>query len=827
MNKETAKKEVQHRTPDFLTPAKKKVNKMSTYVCPVCGNGSGKDGDGITLDPKADIPHWKCFRCGLYADIIGLWKAHTGYTDSSEVFRTIYEHYGIDIDYQEENPEFFRTGSKTAHNPQTRPFPKAGNIGYGETGWMPDEELTEGKQSEISFRGGSCGKADAPPKYVIEGFKREINQHEPEFYKTGWNKSSFEHTKATADELEGLTTFQKLQVIFGNVDEVEALAGTQLFWDWFRDKESYEKKFDAIRIELEATSDFTQPRQPVKDKPTLSQSQGARNEFDGLSVTTAPISQEIAQQQDYSNFFLKANKNLSMTDYHRGISRETLNRFCVGFVPNWRHPKAPDSVPTSPRLIIPTSDSSYLARDTRENLTATQKKYSKSKVGSVHIFNVSALQTADKPIFVVEGEIDAMSIIDVGGEAVAIGSTANVNLFLNCLKEYEHKPTLILLLDNDTAGTTATEKLIEGLQDMGVTYYQIDVVAPYKDANEALTADRQSFADKIEEATLNPEQSEQLMQEVKYMESSVTAHLQDFLDGIAQSVNTPYISTGFPVLDTVLDGGLYEGLYIAGAISSLGKTTLFTQICDQIAQGGDDVLIFSLEMARAELMAKTLSRLTCIDVINHKGNLRNAKTTRGITTGSRYANYSQAEKDLIQRAVTAYQKFSDHVFIHEGIGDIGVDRIREVVDEHISITGRKPVVLIDYLQILAPHNVRATDKQNTDKAVLELKRISRDFKIPIIGISSFNRENYSSPVNLTSFKESGAIEYSSDVLIGLQLKGTGNSNFDATKAKAKNPREVELVILKNRNGQTGKKIAYHYYPMFNYFEEKGIVQESI
>ncbi len=658
MNRESAKEEVRQREPDFLPLAKKKVHNRTTYICPVCQNGTGKDGDGITFDPKADYPHWKCYKCGLYEDVIGLWKVHTGYTDDSEVFRTLYERYGIAVD--------------------------------------------------------------------------EPTSHE------------------------------------------------------------------------NATNHITVI-------PTHSNNQNA---------TQTP-------ETDYSNFFLQANQNLTRTSYHRGINIDTLNRFNVGYVEHWRHPKAPLTVPTSPRLIIPTSNYSYLARDTRENLTATQKKYSKSKVGSVHIFNISALQTADKPIFVVEGEIDALSIIDVGGEAVAIGSTSNVNLFLNCLKEYEPKPTLILLLDNDKAGTKATERLIEGLQNMGVTYYQIDVVAPYKDANEALTADRENFSAKVEEATLNPEQSEQLMKEMQYMESSVTAHLQDFLNGIAQSVNTPYISTGFPVLDTVLDGGLYEGLYIVGAISSLGKTTLFTQICDQIAQGGDDVLIFSLEMARAELMAKTLSRLTCIDVINHKGNLRNAKTTRGITTGSRYANYSQAEKDLIQRAVTAYQKFSDHVFIHEGIGDIGVNQIREVVHQHISITNRKPVVLIDYLQILSPTNDRASDKQNTDKAVMELKRISRDFKIPVIAISSFNRENYSSPVNLSSFKESGAIEYSSDVLIGLQLKGTGNSNFDVTKAKAKDPREVELVILKNRNGQTGKKIAYDYYPMFNFFHEKGIVQDSI
>ncbi|MDE6678449.1 MAG: hypothetical protein K2K02_05350, partial [Ruminococcus sp.] len=149
-----------------------------------------------------------------------------------------------------------------------------------------------------------------------------------------------------------------------------------------------------------------------------------------------------------------------------------------------------------------------------------------------------------------------------------------------------------------------------------------------------------------------------------------------------------------------------------------------------------------------------------------------------------------------------------------------VTKIREVVQQHISIMNRKPVVLIDYLQILAPINDRYSDKQNTDKAVLELKRISRDFKIPVIAISSFNRENYNSPVNLTSFKESGAIEYSSDVLIGLQLKGIGNSNFDVTKEKAKVPREIELVILKNRNGQSGTKVDFDYHTMFNYFEEK-------
>ena len=72
---------------------------------------------------------------------------------------------------------------------------------------------------------------------------------------------------------------------------------------------------------------------------------------------------------------------------------------------------------------------------------------------------------------------------------------------------------------------------------------------------------------------------------------------------------------------------------------------------------------------------------------------------------------------------------------------------------------------------------------------------------------------------MQAFKESGAIEYSSDILIGLQLKGAGQNGFDATEAKSKNPREIELVILKNRNGKTGEKVPFQFYPMFNYFVE--------
>ena len=136
------------------------------------------------------------------------------------------------------------------------------------------------------------------------------------------------------------------------------------------------------------------------------------------------------------------------------------------------------------------------------------------------------------------------------------------------------------------------------------------------------------------------------------------------------------------------------------------------------------------------------------------------------------------------------------------------------------MTGKIPVVIIDYVQMLAPFDIRASDKQNVDKSVLELKRLSRDYKTPVIGISSLNRANYNMPISLEALKESGGMEYGGDVILGLQLAGVGNADFDVNKAKSNDPREIECVILKNRDAKTGGIIPFKYYPMFNYYEEE-------
>lgn len=544
-------------------------------------------------------------------------------------------------------------------------------------------------------------------------------------------------------------------------------------------------------------------------------------------------------QQDYMDYFRECYDRL--TDpacmaylNRRGISLERAQSEIMGFEPAYYF----SGYGERPAIIIMTSAYSYVARNIDPNAPEGARY---RKKGQTVLFGGASLPFAKTPVFVTEGELDAISIRDAGGEAVALGSTANAGLLIEAVKGAKPAQPLILALDNDKAGREATEKLKTALEQLQIVFtLPAGLYGDHKDANEALTTEREAFTARLraaetaaaetweaaaaaaraqEERAQREEQEKKEAEKAEYLQNSAAAHIAEFENGIKESANTPAIGTGFYKLDAILDGGLYEGLYIIGAMSSLGKTTFALQLMDNIAETGRDCLIFSLEMARSELMAKSISRQTYLLAADKK----NAKTTRGITAGARYANYTETERQLIREATAAYKKYAQHIFISEGIGDIGVQQIRETVEKHIAATGSKPVVLIDYMQILAPASDRLSDKQNTDKAVLELKRISRDFKIPVIGISSFNRDSYkegaTGRVSLTDFKESGAIEYSADVLIGLEFAAAAGKEYKEREEKQKDPRKIRLVILKNRNGRAWVEAEFEYKPLFNYFTD--------
>lgn len=60
----------------------------------------------------------------------------------------------------------------------------------------------------------------------------------------------------------------------------------------------------------------------------------------------------------------------------------------------------------------------------------------------------------------------------------------------------------------------------------------------------------------------------------------------------------------------------------------------------------------------------------------------------------------------------------------------------------------------------------------------------------------------------------------SNSLLGLQYRAINNRNADPDDIKKemqKNPRSLELTLLKNRNGKSNTSIYFSYYPQFNDF----------
>lgn len=298
------------------------------------------------------------------------------------------------------------------------------------------------------------------------------------------------------------------------------------------------------------------------------------------------------------------------------------------------------------------------------------------------------------------------------------------------------------------------------------------------------------------------------------------------------------LSLGMDSVNEALGGGLYPDFYVLGAVSSLGKTSLVLQWADWLAEHGTPVLYFALEMSARELIAKSVSRLMFLNAgIADGGDTptpnREEMAARHSWTATEILYPAQRGKrtrydcsEDLKKAIEQYQQGIGRNIRYFDEGRFTVDRVVNLAETYIAQTGIKPVVVIDYLQILAAPDPKWSDKQKADDAVYKLKDLSRQQALPVIAISSFNRESYTQAVTETAFKESGGVEYTAGGLIGLQPdgmstatdKGALMSNLSLVmKTKGQKVRHLEAILLKNRQGLPESKCKLRYYAEFNLF----------
>jgi replicative DNA helicase len=510
-------------------------------------------------------------------------------------------------------------------------------------------------------------------------------------------------------------------------------------------------------------------------------------------------------------------KTLTQDDYflNRGLSKEIIEKYGLGAVTEQtelnciEQDKHKKMLKMYYRYIIPISDSFLIAR-LDENKGEGNRYFN---IGQAELLNKNYIGDMSKTfIFVTEGAIDALTIETLGYNAIALNSAANASLLVKEIQLNEEKARqqqFILLADNDKAGKELEEKLQNSFKMMNMNIFTAKLNEQYKDINELVSS--------------NPDEAENTLQTA--VDECINGHsaynvLFDLFNNI-QKVN-PIQITEFPRLNEVI-GGLRTGLYVIGAASSLGKTTFIQEIADDVASQGEHVLFFSLEMGKKELIAKSLVRTM--------GELKRVMKMPGEITYTRdLLDGNIKNYDIYTAAVGHYERTAKNLFIYEGMFDMNVLTIKQEIEKHIRLHNKKPLVIVDYLQVLEPLSDRMSEKQATDKNVTELKRLTRESDIPLIAISSFNRDGYNKEASFSAFKESGSIEYGSDVVLALELQKIKELEKDANgkakeaeklnEAKGSLVRDINLKVLKNRFGKSFEEIEYSYVTTMNKFMEK-------
>ncbi|GHU10927.1 hypothetical protein FACS189449_01340 [Alphaproteobacteria bacterium] len=531
--------------------------------------------------------------------------------------------------------------------------------------------------------------------------------------------------------------------------------------------------------------------------------------------------EESIVRHDYSNDIAKWQRNLKNAKkamkylLSRGLTEETILRFQIGYDERHWQPRLQKEEPS---IVIPYGNDCayYIARtiDGKEFHKPSQRE-----AGLEPVFNCDSLYSdGNKTVFIVEGSLDAISIEQLGFKAVALSGTSH-NPLMEQLQSKPTKSTLIIALDNDEAGKARSTKLRDELLNMGIRCVVKNLTEGlgYKDANEALVKNPEGLSIVLNRVVDEQSIANEFISDTLYLEKI-------FLKDQTQFKECKNIKTGFGLLDTRLGGGVFPGLHLIGASTSLGKTTFCHQVACHMASLGVKVLFFSLEMSRFQMVSRGIAREIA------RGNSSNAISALEVRKGEK--------KDRIDGGTERYKNLT------KGNLHTMDPKFGYTVEELIKCTGRfieqnsgEPVVVfVDYLQILkvdANGRKEPQRREEIDSIVTKLKQFSDDYQIPVFVVSSLSRGNYMLPVSLESFKESGGIEYTADVVIGLQLKCFGdNAVFDSgenkinkkrdaiREAMCKSPREIELLILKNRNGAIGESLFYKYHSRYDLFDNE-------
>ena len=251
------------------------------------------------------------------------------------------------------------------------------------------------------------------------------------------------------------------------------------------------------------------------------------------------------------------------------------------------------------------------------------------------------------------------------------------------------------------------------------------------------------------------------------------------LDELATSAGKlPGLPTGFAMLDQYIGGLNKSDLILLGARPGMGKTAIALNMAMSAAKKSDKtVVIFQLEMSRTQLATRLLSAEGFID---------SKKLRLGNLTDEDWQNMANATESLNRL----------NILIDENSGIT----VPEMKAKCRRLGDQLGLIVIDYLQLM--HTPKHTDNRVQEVAEISrsLKIMAKELNVPVLCCCQLSRgpegRQDKRPM-LSDLRESGSIEQDADIVLFIYRDDYYNN-------EGENKNAAELIVAKNRHGETGK-----------------------